>query len=242
MMKVKIMRYATVVALLVLLSPVWASATKKASENNVSKVPSNVGAKATEQKTHTAIFAGGCFWCSESDFEKIEGVLDAESGYLNGHKENPTYPEVSAGTTGHIEAVRVKYNPNKVSYAQLLKAYWFSIDPLAKNAQFCDRGEQYRSAVFYKTDAAKQAIEASKKELLQAYPQLRGKIQTEILATSTFWPAEDYHQSYYTKNPIRYKYYRYRCGRDARLKQLWGDNAGWTPKAKTSTTKTYPSH
>lgn len=186
-------------------------------------------AAGTGQNIQEAIFAGGCFWCSESDFEKIKGVREVQSGYTHGQRESPTYQEVSAGTTGHIEAVRVQYDATRVSYEQLLTAYWFSIDPLAENAQFCDSGAQYRSAIFYRDQQQKQAIMQSRALLTEQYPQLKGKIRTELLPESRFWPAEDFHQDYYRKNPIRYRYYRYRCGRDARLKQLWGDRAGWQP-------------
>lgn len=191
--------------------------------------------------TATAVFASGCFWCTESDFEKINGVLSARSGYIAGSKENPTYQEVSAGGTGHTEAVEVTYNPSVVSYAELLKVYWYSMDPLAKDAQFCDHGTQYRSALFYQNDAEKKAIADSKAQLIKDHPQLQDKIQTHILPTGHFWPAEDYHQDYYKKNPIRYKYYRYRCGRDQRVEALWGDKAHWAPAADTAVQTKMPA-
>ena len=168
----------------------------------------------------TAIFAGGCFWCTESDFEKLPGVISAESGYTAGTKPNPTYEEVSAGTTGHTEAVRVTYDPTKVSYAQLVDHFWRTIDPTVKNRQFCDVGSQYRSGIYWQTEDERKIAEASRDALLAS-----GKfkeIHTEIAAASAFFPAEEYHQDYYKKNPIRYSYYRNGCGRDARLEQLWG--------------------
>ncbi|HEX5803639.1 MAG TPA: peptide-methionine (S)-S-oxide reductase MsrA [Azospira sp.] len=169
----------------------------------------------------TAIFASGCFWCTESDFEKLPGVLSAESGYTAGKTANPSYEEVSSGATGHTEAVRVTYNPARVSYAQLLDHFWKNVDPTVKNRQFCDVGSQYRSGIYWQTEAERQAAEASRAALLKS--GRFKEIHTEIQAASTFYPAEEYHQDYYKKNPIRYNYYRSGCGRDARLRQLWGE-------------------
>lgn len=174
------------------------------------------------QHTATALFAGGCFWCTESDFEKLPGVISAESGYTAGQKPNPSYEQVSAGGTGHAEAVRVVYDPAKVSYPQLLEFFWRTIDPTVKDRQFCDVGSQYRSGIYWQNESERQATEASRDALLKS-----GKfkqIHTEILAATTFYPAEEYHQDYYKKNPIRYSYYRHGCGRDARLKEVWGAN------------------
>lgn len=166
-----------------------------------------------------AVFAGGCFWCIESDFEKLPGVTAAVSGYSGGKEANPTYEEVSSQRTGHLEVVRVSYDEKKLSYEALLDYFWHHIDPLTANAQFCDRGPQYRSAIFTATAAENQAALASKAR----YEKLLGKtIHTEILPASAFWPAEDYHQDYYKKNPVRYNYYRFACGRDARVKEVWG--------------------
>ncbi|MDD2932795.1 MAG: peptide-methionine (S)-S-oxide reductase MsrA [Methylotenera sp.] len=168
----------------------------------------------------TAIFAGGCFWCAEADFEKLAGVVMAESGYTGGQLQNPTYEQVSHGGTGHAESVRVTYNPKQVSYEKLLDYFWHHIDPTVKDQQFCDVGNQYRSAIFYQNEAQKKAAESSKAALERS-----GKlahIYTEIVPASTFYPAEDYHQDYYKKNPIRYKYYRHGCGRDARVSEVWG--------------------
>jgi peptide-methionine (S)-S-oxide reductase len=171
-------------------------------------------------QTASAVFAGGCFWCTESDFEKLPGVISAESGYTGGKTVNPTYQEVSAGRTGHTEAVRVVYDPTKVSYSVLLEYFWKTIDPTVKDQQFCDHGSQYRSAIFFDTEAQRSLIEASKTALLKAGPVK--VIHTEIAISSRFYPAEEYHQDYYKKNPIRYKGYRYNCGRDARLAEVWG--------------------
>jgi peptide-methionine (S)-S-oxide reductase len=170
--------------------------------------------------TATAIFAGGCFWCTESDFEKVPGVISAESGYTAGKTANPTYEQVSNGGTGHTEAVRVTFDPKKVSYEALLEYFWKTIDPTVKDEQFCDRGSQYRSAIFYDTLEQKLLIEASRAALLKA--GVVKVIHTEISARTMFYLAEDYHQDYYKKNPIRYKYYRTNCGRDSRLAQIWG--------------------
>lgn len=168
----------------------------------------------------TAIFAGGCFWCVESDFEKLPGVLAAESGYIGGQTANPTYEQVSAGNTGHTEAVRITYDPSKIGYPALLDYFWRNIDPTVKNRQFCDAGNQYRSAIFYESDAQRKLIEASKAALLKS-GQIK-EIHTEIAPSAKFYPAEDYHQDYYKKNPIRYKFYRTNCGRDQRLAEIWG--------------------
>jgi peptide-methionine (S)-S-oxide reductase len=172
-------------------------------------------------KKETAIFAGGCFWCIEADFEKLAGVLSVDSGYAGGNTINPTYDQVSAGTTGHIEVVEVTYDAHKVSYSTLLEYFWRQIDPTVKDRQFCDQGSQYRSAIFYKNDEQKVIIEKSKAAILQA--GILKDIYTDILPDSTFYKAEEYHQDYYKKNPVRYKYYRSRCGRDDRLKQVWGN-------------------
>jgi peptide-methionine (S)-S-oxide reductase len=166
-----------------------------------------------------ATFAGGCFWCVESDFEKLPGVSAVISGYTGGHTRDPTYEETSSGNTGHTEAVEITYDPAKVSYAQLLDHFWHHIDPLTANAQFCDHGSQYRSAIFFHDEQEKQAALASKDK----YERQLGKpIVTEIVAAAAFYKAEDYHQDYYKKNPIRYAYYRRACGRDARIKEVWG--------------------
>ncbi len=173
-----------------------------------------------------AIFAGGCFWCVESDFDKVHGVLSTTSGYTGGSKANPTYQEVSAGGTGHTESVKVVYDPTKVTFAQLVEIFWRNIDPVTPNAQFCDHGSQYRSAIFYSTAAEREAIEKSK-AALEASGRLKAPIVTQVAPASTFYPAEDYHQDYSTKNPVKYKFYRWNCGRDQRLRALWGDEAGF---------------
>ena len=168
-----------------------------------------------------AIFAGGCFWCMEPPFDKLPGVISTTSGYVGGQKKNPTYEEVSAGSTGHTEAVQVVYDPKKVSYQKLLQVFWRNIDPTAKDRQFCDAGSQYRSGVFYLDPEQKRLAEESRLALEKSKP-FKEAIVTEITAAGEFWPAEEYHQDYYLKNPLRYSYYRAGCGRDAKLKQLWG--------------------
>lgn len=170
-----------------------------------------------------ATFAGGCFWCSESDFEKVPGVVSAVSGYIGGQVDHPSYEEVSAGGTGHAEAVEIRFDPAQVSYERLLQIYWHSIDPYTADAQFCDHGRQYRSAIFVHDDAQRTAAERTRAELAQRYPD-RPPIVTEIVAAGLFWPAEAYHQDYYKKNPVRYRYYRWGCGRDQRLDELWGQD------------------
>jgi peptide-methionine (S)-S-oxide reductase len=175
-------------------------------------------------KTEKAIFAGGCFWCMEPPFDKLKGVIATDSGYTGGSKKDPTYEEVSAGGTGHAEALEITYDPAQASYQQLLDTFWRNIDPTVADRQFCDQGNQYRSAIFYANEEQKKLAEASKKKLLDS-----GKfknIYTEIVPASTFYKAEEYHQNYYQKNPVRYKYYRYSCGRDDTLKRIWGEAPG----------------
>ena len=172
-----------------------------------------------QPQTARATFAGGCFWCVEADFDKVAGVLSTTSGYIGGRTANPSYEEVSRGGTGHAEAVEVVYDPAKVGFEKLLDVFWHNIDPLAKNRQFCDHGDQYRSAVFYHDEKQRSLADASKTAVQARFKQ---PIATEITAAGTFYKAEDYHQDYYLKNPIRYKFYRFNCGRDARLDELWG--------------------
>ena len=178
------------------------------------------GAGTTQPSVAT--FAGGCFWCLEADLEKVEGVLSAVSGYTGGHAKDPTYKEVSAGGTGHTEAVRVEFDPQRVSYEELLEHFWRNIDPTVKDRQFCDVGSQYRSAIFYHDEAQRVAAERSRK-VLATDPSFMGPIYTEIAASTTFYPAEEYHPDYAKHHPIRYRYYRRGCGRDRRLEELWGD-------------------
>ena len=176
-------------------------------------------AEASSGRTATAIFAGGGFWCLEADYEKMPGVIGVESGYTGGKTVNPTYKQVSAGGTGHAEAVRITYDPAKVSYPQLVEYFWRHIDPTVKDRQFCDVGTQYRSGIYWQNEDERRIAEASRDELLKS-----GKfaeIHTEIAAATAFYPAEEYHQNYYKKNPIRYAYYRRSCGRDARVQELW---------------------
>ena len=179
--------------------------------------------------TASAIFAGGCFWCMEAPFDKLDGVKATTSGYIGGKTRNPTYEQVSAGITGHTEAVKVDYDPKKVTYRQLLEVFWKNIDPVAKDRQFCDGGTQYRSGIFWLDDEQKKLADESKALLAkgQAFGSakplgLKGSVVTEVTKAGDFWAAEDYHQDYYVKNPVRYNVYRSGCGRDARLKELWG--------------------
>ena len=181
-------------------------------------------AGADEQKLETAIFAGGCFWCVESDFEAVPGVVDAVSGYTGGHTEDPTYREVVQENTGHLEAVRITYDANKISYERMLHLFWRSVDPTDAGGQFCDRGESYTTAIFALNEEQKTKAEASKKALVES-KVLPDPVVTPIRAAQKFYPAEDYHQDYYTKSPYRYKLYRFGCGRDRRVKSLWGDEA-----------------
>jgi len=168
-----------------------------------------------------ATFAGGCFWCVEEAFENVPGVLSATSGYIGGQVPNPSYEQVSAGKTGHTEAVEVLYDPEKVSYSKLLEVFWRNVDPITPNAQFCDLGSQYRAGVFYHNDEQKKLAEESKQALVGA-KRFNQPIVTEITMATAFYAAEDYHQDYYKKNPLRYKFYKHNCGRAKRLEELWG--------------------
>ncbi len=171
--------------------------------------------------TEKAYFAGGCFWCIEADFEKLPGVVGVDSGYAGGRIKNPTYEQVSAGGTGHTESIEVVYDPAKVGYQALLDHFWKNIDPTVKDQQFCDHGPQYRTAIFYRTPEEKKLAEASK-AALEAAGKLASPIHTEIVPLDVFYRAEEYHQDYSKKNPIRYRFYRSSCGRDARLEKIWG--------------------
>ncbi|MGQ0834630.1 MAG: peptide-methionine (S)-S-oxide reductase MsrA [Gammaproteobacteria bacterium] len=166
-----------------------------------------------------ATFAGGCFWCMEPPFDELQGVVSTTSGYAGGRTKAPTYEEVSSGSTGHAEAVQVRYDPKKVSYEKLLEVFWRNVDPLTANRQFCDGGSQYRSAIFHHDVKQRRLAEDSKRALDGRFDR---PIVTEIVPAGTFYPAEDYHQDYYKKNPVRYKVYRWNCGRDQRLEQVWG--------------------
>ena len=174
--------------------------------------------------TATATFAGGCFWCMEHPFDQLPGVISVTSGYTGGHTEHPSYEEVSAGGTGHAESVEIVYDATKVTYEQLLTVFWHNIDPLSRDAQFCDHGSQYRSAIFYHDSTQRRLAEESKRQL-EMSGRFHQPIVTEIVAATAFYPAEDYHQHYYRKNPIRYNFYRWNCGRDRRLRELWGASA-----------------
>jgi len=188
------------------------------------QAPAASGAmKSNEMKSMdqmVATFAGGCFWCMEPPFDKLEGVISTTSGYIGGHKNNPTYREVSAGSTGHAEAVQVRYDPEKVSYEKLLEVFWQQIDPTTPNKQFVDVGSQYRTGIFYHTEEQRKLAEISRKKMSES-GRFSAAIVTEITRAMTFYPAEDYHQDYYTKNPIRYKYYRFNSGRDQYLNRIW---------------------
>ena len=174
-------------------------------------------------KSESAIFAGGCFWCMEPPFDKLDGVVSTTSGYIGGHQKDPTYKQVSAGVTGHTEAVEIVFDPDKVSYEKLLEVFWLNIDPLNARGQFCDFGTQYRTGIFYLDDEQRKYAEKSREKVIE---KLGKPVVTEITAATKFYPAEGYHQNYYQVNPVRYNYYRWSCGRDRRLKELWGERAG----------------
>ena len=180
-----------------------------------------IAAPVSAQDLSRATFAGGCFWCMEPPYDKLDGVVSTTSGYIGGTKANPTYEQVSAGGTGHAEAVQIVYDPKKVSYEKLLEVFWRNIDPADASGQFCDKGNQYRSAIFYHNEEQKRLAEGSKAALEKSKP-FKQNIATTIVPATEFYAAEEYHQDYYQKNPIRYKYYRTSCGRDRKLEQLWG--------------------
>jgi peptide-methionine (S)-S-oxide reductase len=191
-----------------------------------SGLPNATGATAAKPDGNLAkaTFAGGCFWCMEPPYDKLDGVVSTTSGYIGGRTRNPTYEAVSAGGTGHAEAVEIIYDPARVSYAKLLDVFWRNIDPTVRNRQFCDVGDQYRSAIFYHDAEQGRLAEQSKAALEKSKP-FPQPIMTEIVAAGVFTPAEAYHQDYYLKNPLRYRFYRHRCGRDQRLEELWGKTA-----------------
>jgi len=180
---------------------------------------------ADDQALARATFAGGCFWCMEPPYDKVDGVVETISGFSGGHVADPSYRQVVAGGTGHIEVVQVVYDPSKVSYERLLEIYWRNVDPFQADGQFCDRGEAYRTAIFAHDSAQENAARQSRQDVIALALEDR-PIDTRIINFDAFYPAEDYHQDYYEKNPVRYNYYRWRCGRDDRLEELWGDQAG----------------
>lgn len=207
-MKLKSVVISASFALTALTPAVWSQATAQPASN----------ASAGQA---TAIFAGGCFWCMEPPFDALDGVISTTSGYTSGTKPNPTYAEVSAGKTGHTEALKIVYDPSRISYEKLLDVFWRNHDPLTPNAQFCDKGSQYRAGIYYGNAAEKRAAEATK-AAIEKSGRFKQPVVTEIVAATTFYPAEDFHQDYYIKNPIRYKYYSTSCGRAKRLNELWG--------------------
>jgi len=182
-----------------------------------------IGLAQADGKSASAVFAGGCFWCMEQAFDKVEGVLATTSGYSGGHTENPTYDQVAAGGTGHAEVVKVDYNPKQVDYETLLHVFWRNIDPFAENRQFCDQGSSYRSAIFPMYEEQQATAEASREAIAERFDQ---PIATEITDFEAFYPAEAYHQDYYLENPVRYRFYKSACDRVERLEEIWGDEAG----------------
>ena len=214
-------RHAAAAMFLVMAASSYAQApAKPAPATNHTATTSTTSTTTTAK----AVFAGGCFWCVESDFDKVPGVISTTSGYTGGKTAKPTYQEVSADYTGHAEAVEIVFDTGKVSYSQLVEHFWRTIDPTTKDQQFCDRGSPYRTAIFAQ-DAQQLKIAQDSRSRLEKSKPFKEPIVTEVVQASTFYPAEDYHQDYYLKNPVRYKYYRSSCGRDSCLKQLWGDKA-----------------
>ena len=222
-------------SVLILLPVLFGTACSTSEQNNdsakkVANLPKGLQPAALPEQTDglaTAIFAGGCFWCMEPPYDELDGVIATTSGYTGGHIKNPTYRQVSYEDTGHYEAVRILYDPTKISYQELLDVFWRNVDPLDARGQFCDKGDSYRSAIFYQNEDEKRLAEQSKQTVAKRFKK---PIQTEIIAASEFYPAENYHQDFYLTNPLRYLYYRYACRRDDRLEQLWGP-----PEEATST-------
>ena len=215
--------------LIVSLSAVGCTSAEQTNIAKPSSQPAAVSVSAQSQASQrgdenlsTAIFAGGCFWCMEKPFDELPGVVSTTSGYTGGTVENPTYAEVSSGSTGHYEAMEVQYDPEQISYDQLLETFWYNIDPVDDRGQFCDKGDQYRSAIFYENPEQQQVAKDSKGAIANRLDQ---PIATEILPTAPFYDAEDYHQNYYQTHPVRYNFYRNACGRDRRLAEVWGDDA-----------------
>lgn len=203
----------------VLLAAIGAAAPWPAS-------PQSFGTAAPPPPAGLAVatFAGGCFWCMEPPFDALDGVVSTTAGYTGGRTERPSYAQVGAGGTGHLEAVRVLFDPARVSYGRLLEVFWHNVDPLDAGGQFCDRGETYGTAIFVH-DAGQRRLAEASKAALEAEDRGRGAVATRIRDAGPFWPAEDYHQDYYRKNPVRYRFYRWNCGRDARLREVWGTSA-----------------
>ena len=214
----------TLAVLAAVVATTWLLPAARSGGNGIAQAAEMAERVLPAEGEQSAIFAGGCFWCMEKPFDELDGVRSTISGYIGGHTENPDYRSTSSGRTGHTEAVEVIYDPAKVSYEKLLDVFWVNIDPTVKDRQFCDRGSQYRSGIFPHDDAQKAAAEKSRDELSENKP-FEGDIVTEITPATKFYPAEVYHQDYYLKNPVRYSFYRSGCGRDARLKELWGDAA-----------------
>lgn len=203
--------------LVVLLTACSSASTSAQSNGHTPRAP------ALSEGQAEAVFAGGCFWCMEHPFERLDGVASVTSGYIGGRVEGPSYEQVSRGGTGHAEAVRVVYDPDVVSYDRLLEVFWHNVDPTQRDGQFCDHGDQYRTAIFPVNDAQRRAAEAS---LARIRRQLDRPIATRIEPSAPFWVAEDYHQDFYRTHPVRYRTYRSGCGRDRRLQEIWGDAAG----------------
>lgn len=214
------MKVSNMMTILVLLLIAVATTSLLAATGTAQKAISPPAAQLKK-----ATFAGGCFWCMEHPFDELPGVVSVRSGYTGGNTKDPTYEEVSAGRTGHAESVEVLYDPAKIGYDRLLTRFWHNVDPTVKDRQFCDVGNQYRTAIFYH-DEEQHRLALQSKQALEAKKPFKGAIATEIVAAGEFYPAEEYHQHYYKKNPLRYHYYRLSCGRDKRLKELWGDQAG----------------
>jgi peptide-methionine (S)-S-oxide reductase len=219
-MKIKASELMPIVALALLLSGCSAAVSTAGNASTKANATSTALAPAV---TTSAIFAGGCFWCMEKPFDQMDGVISTTSGYTGGRLLNPTYEQVGRGGTGHIEAVKVVYDPTRVTYAQLLDTYWRQVDPFDPDGQFCDQGETYSPAIFVSGPDQQSAAEASKAKIVARFAGQ--DIGVKIIAVTTFWDAEGYHQDYYIKNPVRYAYYRNGCGRDARLKAVWGASA-----------------
>lgn len=199
------------------------AAAALAAGQAAAQAPSGDDSSSADAERAVATFAGGCFWCMEPPYDELDGVFSTTSGYIGGDVEDPSYEEVTTGTTGHYEAVQIEYDPSVIGYEKLLDVFWHNVDPLDASGQFCDRGPQYRTGIFYHNERQREIAERSKRELSES-GTLPGEIVTEVMPASEFYVAEKYHQNYYEKNPLRYRLYKTTCGRDARLEELWSDS------------------
>lgn len=214
------------IPLLIVLCALW-TITEVHKESPTEQIPATIiqvgnDGQTLKSKHHLATFAGGCFWCMEPAFDKVDGVISTTSGYTGGRTKNPTYEQVKTGRTGHIESMQIRFDPDLVSYDSLVSLFWHNVDPTQANGQFCDQGNQYRTVIFTHDEKQEKVAKTTRTRVAQEHGK---RIETQIMKAGKFYPAEEYHQNYYTKNPTKYKFYRWKCGRDSRLDAVWGKKA-----------------